>query len=129
MLTRLIPVATALILGSLSLSEAHARTITDSGTVSCSFNQHVEECEINFFEDLDREIRLYRVKWLSDGKEVTYLMSDCWTGKNNHGMCHVRITEDNGQVSQGVAELGCVGPSIRSEHGNFTYLRFIPNRF
>jgi hypothetical protein len=127
MFTRLLPIVTALIVGGLNLPKTLAEPVIDAGYTSCAFNQEMEKCHITFFEDQDLDIRMYRVQWLSDGKVVEYFMSDCWMGENDHTMCQVRITEDNGQVSQGVAELGCIGPFITSENGNTTGLRFIPD--
>ena len=123
---RLIPVATVLILGGFNLPKSLAQPITDSGDATCFFNSEPEDCYIVYSEDTDLDIVTYRVEWLSDGKVVEYLLSGCWTGENDHTMCQVQITEDNGQVSRGIAELGCIGPWITSEHGNTTGLRFVP---
>jgi hypothetical protein len=128
MFKRLIPVATALILGGFNLPKSLAQPVTDSGYATCFFNSEPEDCHIVYFEDSSLDILTYRVKWLSDGKVVEYLLSDCWIGERDHTMCQVQITEDNGQVSRGVAERGCIGPSITSENGNTTGLRFVPDR-
>lgn|GEM_PF-4067699 len=127
MLMRLIPVATVLILGGFNLPKSLAQPITDSGDATCFFNSEPEKCHIVYFEDRDLDIVTYRVEWLSDGKVVEYFLSDCWMGENDHTMCQVQITEDNGQVSRGIAERGCIGAAITSEHGNTTGLRFVPS--
>jgi hypothetical protein len=91
------------------------------------FNKRPEKCHIVYIEDRDLDTETYHVKWLSDGKVVEYLLSNCLVGENDHDRCQVRITEDNGKVSWGVAERGCVGPAITSENGNTTGLRFVPD--
>ena len=125
MFSRFIPLVSALILGGVNLPSAIAQTRVDSGPAGCAFNLEVEKCYIHYFEDTDLGIATYRVEWLADGKVVEYFLSNCWS-ENDHTMCQTRITEDNGQVSYGIAERGCIGPSIKSENGNSTALRFVP---
>ena len=127
MFNRLIPVATVVIVAGFNLPQVLAQTVTDSAYATCFFNSKPEKCHIVYIEDQDLNTTTYRVKWLSDGKVVEYLLSDCWEGENDHSMCKVQITEDNGRVSWGVAERGCIGPFITSENGNTTGLRFVPN--
>ena len=84
----------------------------------CSFNGATEACIITTTADGSK-----RVKWTSDGKVVEYSFYRCQNIARETALhCMVRIVEDTGRVSNGVAEIGGRGTVIRSAAGNRTYL-------
>lgn len=84
----------------------------------CSFNGVSESCIVMNTADGTK-----RVKWTSDGKIVDYSFYRCdHIAEGTALRCKVRIVEDNGKVSNGVAEIGGRGTLIRSTLGNTTYL-------
>jgi hypothetical protein len=64
-----------------------------------------------------------RVKWASDGKVVEYSFYRCKGISSDSALrCMVRIVEDTGRLSNGIAEIGGRGTVIKSTAGNTTYL-------
>ena len=84
----------------------------------CSFNGTTEACIITTAADGSK-----RVKWTSDGKVVEYSFYRCQHIASETALrCMVRIVEDTGRITNGVAEIGGRGTVIRSAAGNSTYL-------
>lgn len=118
MTIRFVPISVALILVHLTIPRASAQA---SPSV-CSFNSQEEPCIVTRHPD-----NTYRVKWLSDGKIINYSYFNCQPNATESAdRCEVRIIEDTGRVSMGVAEIGGRGSWIESSNGNTTLLPIPP---
>jgi len=62
-----------------------------------------------------------RVRWLSDGKTVSYYFYNCDDGPGLSN-CMVKIVEDNGRVTYGTSSSGGRGSWITSNRGNITII-------
>lgn len=91
----------------------------------CSFNGNWEDCTVIKQKDTEKPYTASRtVRWLTDGKVVTYKFADCrktehpWAWK-----CNAMITEDNGRVTLGNAILTSGGKTtVTSRNGNTTII-------
>lgn len=107
----------SLALGITSFWSPQLHALAQRGP-NCSFNGVTEACIITTTADGSK-----RVKWASDGKVVEYSFFRCQDIARGAALrCMVRIIEDTGRVSNGVAEMGGRGTVIRSTAGNTTYL-------
>ena len=97
-------------------------TVSSQVQSECHFNGVKESCILT---------RLWRngsmsgvkVRWISDGKVVSYYYSNC---RNYAGgtvdECHVKIVEDNGRITYAASTSSGRGTQIRSTLGNRTVI-------
>jgi hypothetical protein len=106
-----------LVLGITTFCSYNSPAMAQTGP-DCSFNGATEACIITTTTDGTK-----RVMWTSDGKVLEYSFYRCQAIASETALrCMVRIVEDTGRVSNGVAEIGGRGTVIRSAAGNSTYL-------
>ena len=87
----------------------------------CSFNGRWENCSLKRIMSSGKNIGT-RVKWLSDGKVVSYYFYDCKNEEFGGGECKAKIMEDNGTVTYGTSAHGGRGTHITSSRGNKTVI-------
>jgi hypothetical protein len=94
-----------------------AEPVQAQKATTCSFNGRQESCTVT------RSGNIIKVQFHSDGKVVRYSFYGCVPiAADTAERCQVRIVEDNGRITGGVAERGNRGASIISDHGNRTLI-------
>lgn len=83
----------------------------------CAFNDKREAC-IRHSIIVNGRSTGKRVKWLRDGKIVSYYFYDCDRGMRLE--CKVKIVEDNGRVTYGKSFHDGRGTRVISSNGNIT---------
>jgi hypothetical protein len=85
----------------------------------CAFNGKREACTGQYLMVNGRSTGI-RVRWLSDGKVVSYNFYGCVNEEFGGGECKVKIVEDNGRVAYGKSFHGGRGTRVISSNGNIT---------
>lgn len=86
----------------------------------CAFNGKWENCSLARI--LSNGARAgTKVKWLSDGKVVSYYFYGCKDYPGGED-CKVKIIEDNGRITYGSSSHGGRGTQIMSNKGNKTII-------
>jgi len=89
----------------------------------CSFNGNWEGCKVIGQKETQSPFTTSRtIRWISDGKIVTYKFSSCKEVRPNAGAwyCKATITEDNGRITYGNALMGGGLAKVTSQRGNTT---------
>lgn len=84
----------------------------------CAFNGKQESCSLTRIMTNGIQTGT-KVKWLSDGKVVSYYFYNCKEYPGGED-CKVKIVEDNGRTTYGSSSHGGRGTSIVSNKGNRT---------
>ncbi|WP_411868976.1 hypothetical protein [Vulcanococcus limneticus] len=86
----------------------------------CAFNGKWEGCSLSLITSNGNQVGT-RVKWLSDGKVVSYYFFNCneYPGGQD---CKTKIVEDNGRITYGTSAHGGRGTNITSSKGNKTLI-------
>lgn len=95
--------------------------LPSSASHQCSFNGNWEGCSLQRLMSSGRQVGT-KVKWLSDGKVVSYYFFDCVNEEYGGGECKAKIVEDNGRVTYGTSVHGGRGTHITSNRGNKTII-------